>query len=110
MGTWKRSLWFLAGCAAIAVGTLATDSLPSRGPTVWWIHPHSGAPGTQVRIIGSGLGEATLVTFGGKQAEFTLAGPRVIKAKVPAGAATGPVTVTTPQGTITSPVPFPVSM
>jgi hypothetical protein len=110
MGIWKRSLWFLAGCAAIAAGALMTDTLPSRTPAVWWIHPRSGAPGTLVHIVGSGLGEATLVTFGGQRAEFTLAGPRVIKAKVPAGAATGPITVTTPQGTVASPLAFPVQM
>jgi hypothetical protein len=99
-----------AGCTAIALGAFLLDSAQVLPPAVWWFHPRSGPPGTVVRIIGNGFGEASLVTFGGTRAEFSLAGPLVIKARVPAGAATGPISVTTPQGTFVSVRVFPVPM
>ena len=105
----RAGLAFL-GCAAIAVGALLLDGAQVLPPAIWWVHPWSGPPGTEVRIVGNGFGEALLVTFGGTRAEFSLAGPLVIKARVPAGAATGPVAVTTPRGTVTSAAAFPVLM
>ena len=86
----KRAALAFAGCAAIATGAFLLDSAQVLPPAIWWFHPGSGLPGTEVRIVGNGFGEALLVTFGGTRAEFSLAGPLVIKARVPAGAATGP--------------------
>jgi hypothetical protein len=105
----RAGLAFL-GSAAIAMGAFLVDSAQVLPPAIWWVHPWSGPPGTEVRIIGNGFGEALLVTFGGTRAEFALAGPLLIRARVPAGAATGPVAVTTPRGTITSAAAFPVLM
>lgn len=105
-----RCFWYAAGCAAIGLGAWTLDSPSSRPPAVWWVHPTRGAPGTLVHIIGHGFSEATLVTFGGTRAEFTLAGPLVIRVKVPPGAVTGPISVTTAQGTVVSPAAFPVKM
>ena len=104
----KRFFWYSAGCAAIALGALSLDVSSGRPPAVWWVHPARGAPGTLVHIVGNGFGDASLVTFGGTRAEFSLTSPLVIRARVPAGAATGPISVTTSQGTVTSPAAFPV--
>jgi hypothetical protein len=106
----KRAALALAGFAAIAAGASLLESTRVLPPAVWWFLPRSGPPGTEVRIIGTGFSEAVLVTFGGARAEFTLAGPLVIKARVPPGAVTGPIAVTTPRGTFTSAAVFPVSM
>jgi hypothetical protein len=110
MSLCKRLMLAGAGCAAIAMGVFLLDSSLALPSAVWWFHPRSGPPGTQVCIIGSGLGETLLVTFGGTRAEFTQAGPWVIRTWVPAGARTGPISVTTPQGTITSAWAFPVAL
>ncbi len=110
MRIFRRLFWYSAGCAAIAAGAFLADSPRAKAPVVWWFHPCSGAPGTLVHIVGIGLGEAALVTFGGTRAEFAPTGPLVIRAKVPPGAVTGPITVTTPQGTVATAAAFPVSM
>lgn len=106
--SFKRGVLALAGCAAIATGAFLLDSAQALPPAIWWVHPWSAPPGTEVRIVGNGFGEALLVTFGGTRAEFSLAGPLVIKARVPSGAASGPIAVTTPRGTFTSAAVFPV--
>jgi hypothetical protein len=62
--------------------------------------------GIAVRINGANLAGATDVTFGGVSAVITSNTATLITALVPAGAVTGPVTVTTPAGTATSPPSF----
>jgi len=65
--------------------------------------PMNGGPGTIVTISGSGFVGATGVQFNGfPAASFTLDSPTQITAVVPAGATTGPVTVTTADGSATS--------
>jgi hypothetical protein len=102
----KRAVLALSGSVAIALGVFLLDGPQVLPPAVWWFQPRSGPPGTEVRIVGGGFREPLLVTFGGTRAEFSLAGPLVIKARVPAGAADGPVAVTTPVGTFASTAPF----
>ena len=48
------------------------------------------------------------MTFNGVPANFTIQSATAIKTSVPAGAATGPVVVTLPTGTLTSNVNFQV--
>ncbi|AGY59314.1 esterase-like activity of phytase family protein [Gloeobacter kilaueensis] len=70
----------------------------------------AGSVGSVVTIEGSGLRGTSQVQFaGGKSAKFkaTAAGT-VIKAVVPTGAATGPITITAPGGTIVTPAAFTV--
>ena len=65
--------------------------------------------GRSVAIIGSGLTGASAVEFNDVSAEsFTVDSDTQITVVVPAGASTGPVTVTTPGGTGTSSTDFVV--
>jgi hypothetical protein len=107
--TWSNLLkllqhffWFCVGCGAIAMGALFVDSAPPVPPAIGWFHPLAGAPGTRVVVVGKGFAEASLVTFAGVRAPFTLVGPLAIRVTVPRGAAPGPITVTTPLGTAAS--------
>ena len=53
-------------------------------------------------ITGTNFTGATAVAFNGTSATFTVASARQINTTVPAGAGSGPITVTTPNGTATS--------
>jgi IPT/TIG domain len=69
------------------------------------VSPTSGDPGTKVRINGPGLMDATSVTFNGTPAIFEFEFPTIVT-HVPTGATTGPVVVTTPEGTAVSSTDF----
>jgi len=62
-----------------------------------------------VTITGQNLSNATKVAFDGTPAAVVSDTATQVVTKVPAGAATGPVTVTTPVGTATSHASFTVS-
>jgi hypothetical protein len=65
--------------------------------------------GKLVTIDGTGFTGATGVTFDGvSQPTFTIVSDSRVTAKVPSGALTGPIAVTTPEGTGTSPADFKV--
>ena len=70
--------------------------------------PGSGRVGAHVIILGNSLMGTTSVTFGGTAASFTVASNTLINATIPAGAAAGFVTVTTPGGTRKSNAKFRV--
>ncbi len=73
--------------------------LPKPQPRPREFNPKSGAVGTKVLIWGSNLLSAS-VTFNGIPASsVTVSGPNYVWATVPAGASSGPITVTTPGGT-----------
>jgi glucose/arabinose dehydrogenase len=78
-------------------------------PTISRMRPSTGPVGTMVKIDGTYLAGATSVKFHGTPATFTIASDLELLAKVPAGATTGTVTVTTPAATATSPTSFTVS-
>jgi hypothetical protein len=70
--------------------------------------PGAGLPGAAVTLTGTNLTGANMVLFNGISASF-VPGTNVdtlITAVVPDHATTGPVTVLTPQGNVTSLVPF----
>jgi hypothetical protein len=68
-----------------------------------------GPVGAHVTIIGPGLANTTAVSFNGTPANFTACTcESYINATVPAGATSGPVTVTLPSGTLSSNVAFTV--
>jgi hypothetical protein len=74
----------------------------AAGLTVSSFSPVSGTIGTEVTIGGSGFTGVTGVRFGGVAGEFSVRSSAEITATVPAGACTGPVTVTGPKGTAAS--------
>ena len=76
-------------------------------PTITGFSPSSGGIGTSVAISGANLKTATQVTFNGTNATFKLSGMKLI-ATVPAGATSGPISVTTPGGVANSPGVFTV--
>src|SRR5207247_9180621 len=61
--------------------------------------PYSGLVGTVVTITGNDLMGATAVTFNGVEATYTVNSDSQITATVPGWASTGPVGVTTANGT-----------
>jgi IPT/TIG domain/Collagen triple helix repeat (20 copies) len=71
--------------------------------------PSSGFPGTLVTITGLGFIGVTGVSFGGVPAStFAVVSSTSLTAVLPAGAVTGPVTVSTSQGSAASSTPFVV--
>ena len=78
-------------------------------PTITSFVPTSGPVGTSVTITGTNLTGATSVKFNGVSATITSNTATQIVTKVPTGATTGPITVTTANGTATSATNFTVT-
>jgi uncharacterized repeat protein (TIGR03803 family) len=82
--------------------------LPKPAPHALKFLPASGPAGTKVMIWGYNLLAAS-VQFNGVEASAAhSSGPNYVIATVPAGAHSGPITVTTPGGTSTTPASFTV--
>jgi uncharacterized protein (TIGR03437 family) len=88
---------------------LSTLSSYKITPTVKTFTPSSGPVGTEVTITGTGLTQATKVTFDNLSATFTVNSDSQITATVPAAAATGKIKVTTKGGSATSSKSFTVN-
>lgn len=95
------SLW-LAGC-------FKKDDPAASPPTITSFTPTSGMVGTTVTLTGTALSGATAVTLGSLATTFTIVSPTSIRFTVPASAASGTITVTTPAGSVTSSTPFTVT-
>ena len=78
-------------------------------PFIAALNPTVGVVGTVVTITGTSFTGALDVKFNGVYATFTVVSATQVRATVPAGATTGPVTVRTPSGRATSPAPFTVT-
>jgi hypothetical protein len=96
------------------VGTATSSSsftvtVATQSPSISSFSPTRGPVGTSVTINGTNLGGATVVAFDGTSASFTEVSSTQLVATVPAGATTGPISVTTGAGTATSSAPFRVS-
>lgn len=78
-------------------------------PAVYGVSPSSASVGSAVTISGSAFTGATSVKFSGIGAAFTVVSDTNIAATVPSGALTGPITVTTPNGSGTSSAAFGVT-
>jgi len=101
----------LTGAVTVTTGaTTLTSSQTFRvTPTLVSFSPPSGPVGTPVTITGTGLIQATKVTFNGKSASFTATSDAQISTTVPTGATTGKIMVTTPGGSATSTTSFTVN-
>ena len=82
--------------------------LQPRVPRVAGFKPASGAPGAHVVLAGANFLGASAVMFNGVPAEFVIRNPTYIVAVVPSGATSGPISVTTPNGTAASQQSFTV--
>lgn len=79
-------------------------------PFIQTFSPTSGSIGTSVRITGTTFTGTSKVTFGGVAAtSFEVIDDSHVGARVPTGAKTGKITVTTPGGTATSATNFTVT-
>jgi large repetitive protein len=79
-------------------------------PSIEGLSPSSGATGSTVQIGGHNFTGATSVKFNGASASFTVTSDGLITAQVPSSATSGPVSVTTPNGTATSSASFTVTV
>jgi uncharacterized repeat protein (TIGR03803 family) len=68
----------------------------------------AGSSGQTVEILGQGFSSATSVMFGSGSANFTVVSDTYLTATVPSSGTSGPVTVTTSGGTLTSKQTFKV--
>ena len=82
--------------------------LPKPAPRAQHFQPKSGAAGTPVRIWGYNLLSAGVQFNGMAATEVHSSGSNYVWATVPAGATTGPITVSTPGGTVTTKASFTV--
>jgi uncharacterized repeat protein (TIGR03803 family) len=82
--------------------------LPVPKPRAHQFYPASGPVGTHVRIWGYNLFGASVQFNGAAATGVHSAGPNYVWATVPAGATTGPITVTTPGGTFITKASFTV--
>ncbi|MCS6807813.1 MAG: T9SS type A sorting domain-containing protein [Bacteroidota bacterium] len=82
-----------------STSVIVTLSAGALFPTITNFSPGFGGPGTVVTIAGFNFTGVNSVTFGGVPAtSFTVVNDGVIQAVVPAGAITGPITVSRPAG------------
>jgi len=93
----------------IPSGNLTSSATFSVTPTIKTFSPTSGPVGTSVTITGTGLLQATKVTFGGVAAAFTPNSDTQVTATVPTGAKTGTIVVTTKGGKATGKGKFTVN-
>ncbi|MBI5216521.1 MAG: IPT/TIG domain-containing protein [Ignavibacteriae bacterium] len=83
-------------------GTDASSTAYIVLPKIDSFTPTTGIVGDAVTINGSGLNNATSVTFNGTSAGYTVVSESQVDAFVPFGALTGSIVITTPYGTATS--------
>jgi YD repeat-containing protein len=88
---------------------IAIRRLSANALELFSFFPKAGVPGDRVTFIGVGFGVGVnSVSFNGTLAQVIQTTPSTVIAEVPQGATTGPVTITTPIGSVTTPVPFVV--
>ena len=101
----------LTGKVTVTTGskTLSTIATYDITPTSKSFTPASGPVGTVVTITGTGLEQASKVTFNKVVATFTVVSDTEITAMVPAGATTGKIVVFTKGGSASSTTNFTVN-
>ena len=85
-------------------------TLEALPPALMRFAPAQGPVGTRVTLTGTGLFEATSIEFNGVSApDFEIVSGTTIEVFVPKGAASGPISVVAPGGTVVSADPFTVT-
>jgi len=87
-------------------GSSTNSFIVTKQPIISSFAPIRGAAGTEITITGSRFSGATSVIFNGKTTTFTLDSDTQIRAKVPAGATSGPISITNSAGTGASAASF----
>lgn len=91
----------------ISIDNLLVTSVASEtAPTITSFNPEDGDVGTVVTIAGTNFTGATDVSFNGTPASYTVDSATQITATVALGTTTGPISVTTPDGTAYSSTNF----
>jgi hypothetical protein len=90
-------------------GSILTTTRFTVTPAINSFVPATGPVGTGVTITGTNFTGATVVSFGGRAATFTVSNSGTVTTAVPFGASTGPIIVTTLDGTATSAGSFTVT-
>lgn len=93
---------------AILVMLASPPAGAAPAPRIDSFSPTSACVGAQVKISGSGFNDVSRVTFNGVAASFDRRNANEVDARVPPGATSGPISVTTPEGTATSSSSFTV--
>lgn len=101
-----RVLLILVSAAALMF--LGIPGARAQVPTITSFFPTSGPVGTAVTIVGTDFIGVSTVTFSATFATFTVISPTEITTTVPAGATTGPISVTTLGGTASTATNFTV--
>jgi hypothetical protein len=81
-----------------------------QAPVITVFSPDNGPVATAVMVEGTDLGPVTSVRFNGIEASFISLGSDRLSASVPAGATTGPITVSSPLGSFTTTSHFTVTL
>jgi uncharacterized repeat protein (TIGR01451 family) len=79
---------------------------PAAAPTITDFTPRSGPAGSTVTVLGTGFTGTTAVSFAGVETSFSVVSPTLVTALVPLVGVAGPIVVTTPFGSATSPQVF----
>lgn len=97
------------GGSIASAASFTVTVAPPPAPSLTSFAPASGPAGTSVVLTGTHLTGATAVSFHGTATTFAVNSATQITASVPAGATTGPVSVTTPGGSAASASNFTVT-
>jgi IPT/TIG domain len=79
--------------------TARWEGLSSHAPQLTGFSPDAGSPGSAVTLFGAHLAGASSVRFAESEATFKVTSDTQIQATVPDAARSGPIRVTTPDGT-----------
>jgi hypothetical protein len=99
----------LTSTASVTITVLPIAPPGNRPPVLTGFSPTAGPVGTTVTLTGADLDTTTQITFGGRVAAFTVTSSSQLIATVPSEATSGPIVVTTPGGTASSPGSFTVT-
>ncbi|MCT7313304.1 IPT/TIG domain-containing protein [Ralstonia sp. CHL-2022] len=95
-----------------AVGNITSVSRGNAAVSILGFTPSTASVGTSVTISGTGFSATAnqdTVQFNGATAVVSSASANQLVVQVPTGASTGPITVTSPNGSATSSTPFTVT-
>ncbi len=91
---------------ARGTGQSSDDFLASSGPIITEFNPSFGPPGSLVTVTGINLDSVTAAKINGVNAGFNRTAPTQLSITVPGNASSGPISLTSPAGTATTPIPF----